>query len=132
MRLLADENVDRPIARWLTEQGHDVLEVAAQAPGAPDQSVILLSRQTNRVLLTFDRDIGRLLLADIRPHPGVVYLRLTGVADELWERFKIVWPTVETIAPNHFVTVQNNRIRHRPLPMQSPSQDNRPNTDQGR
>lgn len=117
MRLLADENVDRPITRWLTGQGHDVAEVLVEAPAATDESVLRLSRQTDRVLLTFDRDIGRLLLADPRPHPGVVYLRLTGVADELWERFKMVWPSVQPLTPGHFVTVQNDRIRHRPLPM---------------
>ena len=132
MRLLADENVDRPMVRWLAEQGHDVAEVVAEAPAAPDEDVLRLSRQTDRVLLTFDRDMGRLLLADPRPHPGVVYLRLTGVADELWERFKAVWPSVEPLAPGHFVTVQNDRIRRRPLPMANPPQHSEPGIDQAR
>src|SRR3990172_4069400 len=119
MRLLADENVDLPIVRWLLEQGHDVLEVRIEAPAADDQRVIELARDLDRVVLTFDRDIGRLLLADSRPHPGVVYLRLTGVAEALWDRFKTLWPLIEPITPGRLVTVQNTRIRHRPLPMQS-------------
>ena len=31
MRILADENVDRPIVSWLREQGHDVVEAAVVA-----------------------------------------------------------------------------------------------------
>jgi hypothetical protein len=27
MRILADENIDRPIADWLRDRGHDVVEV---------------------------------------------------------------------------------------------------------
>ena len=129
MRLLADENIDRPITRWLTSQGHDAVEVMAEAPGATDESVIALSRRTNRVLLTFDRDIGRLLLADPRPHPGVVYLRLSGGAGALWDRFRIVWPSVEAIAPGHFVTVRDNRVRCRRLPMTEASPDGNADSD---
>ena len=61
MRILADENVDRPIVLWLREQGHDVVEVTADVPGAGDAELIELSRSDNRVLMTFDRDMGRII-----------------------------------------------------------------------
>jgi hypothetical protein len=32
MRILADENIDRPIVAWLRGQGHDVVEAATAAP----------------------------------------------------------------------------------------------------
>jgi predicted nuclease of predicted toxin-antitoxin system len=116
MRLLADENVDRPIVTWLREQGHDVTEMVASAPGTSDSAVIDRSRSEERVLLTFDRDIGGLILFDDRPHPGVVYLRLQGAGPALWKAFREVWPRVATVALGCFVTVRNDQIVVRPLP----------------
>jgi len=119
MRILADENVDHPIIRWLVDEDHDVAEVATIDRGTTDARVVQISRETNRILLSFDSDIGRLLIADPEPHPGVIYLRLTGVGPELWSRFAELWPIIEPLASSHFVTVRNGRIRHRPLPLES-------------
>lgn len=116
MKILADENVDRPIVNWLRELGHDVLEISVEMPGAKDAAVIDLSRRQNRVLMTFDRDVGRILLADARPHPGVIYLRLQGVGPQLWHVFRQLWPTIDPVAHGNFVTVRNHQVRKRPLP----------------
>lgn len=117
MRILADENVDRPIALWLREQGHDVVEATVAAREAPDADLIDMSRREDRVLMSFDRDIGRLIQSDRAPHPGVVYLRLRGVGPQLAETFKRIWPRIEPVVAGHFVTVKNDRVRRRPLPM---------------
>jgi len=118
MRLLADENIDRPIAAWLREQGHDVVEAATVAPEAADAELIAISRREDRVLMTFDRDIGRLVQSDAAPHPGVVYLRLRGAGPNLWDAFKRIWPRIESAIGGHFVTVKNEQVRRRPLPIQ--------------
>ena len=115
MRIFADENIDRPIISWLREQGHDVVEAVTAAPGAADIEVVRMSREDQRVLMTFDRDIGRIVLSDSDPHPGVIFLRLRGAGLALWEQFKQVWPSVEPIAASHLVTVRNRRIRRRSL-----------------
>lgn len=116
MRILADENVDRPIVNWLRKQGHDVAEVAAIMPGSSDPDLIEHSRGEDRVLITFDRDIGRLVLAHGKHHPGVIYLRLRGAGQEVWDRFGQLWPRLEPAVAGHLVTVRNDRIRRRPLP----------------
>lgn len=116
MRILADENVDRPIAVWLREQGHEVVEISGESPGVSDAALVELSRERGMVLMTFDRDMGRIVLADRRPHPGVVYLRLRGVGAALHQSFAQVWPTVEPLIPGHLVTVRNHHVRRRPLP----------------
>ncbi len=118
MRILADENIDRPIAEWLREQGHDVVEAATVAPEAADAELIAISRREGRVLMTFDRDIGRLVQSDAAPHPGVVYLRLRGAGPHLWDTFKRIWPRIEPAIGGHFVTVKNEQVRRRPLPIQ--------------
>lgn len=117
MRILADENVDRPIAMWLREQGHDVAEAGLVSPEATDAELIEMSRREGLILMTLDRDIGRLIQADSAPHPGVVYLRLRATGPRLWETFKQTWPLVESGIDGHLVTVKNNQIRRRPLPI---------------
>ena len=116
MRVLADENIDRPMVAWLREQGHDVIEAATMAPEAPDYELIAMSRREGRVLMTFDRDIGRLIQSDSAPHPGVVYLRLRGAGPRLWDAFTRTWPLIESGIDGHWVTVKNEQVRRRPLP----------------
>lgn len=120
MRILADENIDRPIVAWLRAQGHDVVETATAAPEASDADLIAMSRREGRVLMTFDRDIGRLVQSDAAPHPGVVYLRLRGAGPHLWDAFKRIWPRIESAIGGHFVTVKNEQVRRRPLPIEAP------------
>ena len=107
---------DRPIVIWLREQGHDVEEVAAIAPGTTDADLVERSRGEGRIVITCDRDIGRIVLADTKSQPGVIYLRLRAAGPELWSRFKALWPRIEPEAPGHLVTVRIDRIRRRPLP----------------
>jgi len=121
MRILADENIDRPIVAWLREQGHDVVDAATVAPEAADSELIAMSRRAGRVMMTFDRDIGRLVQTESAPHPGVVYLRLRGEGPRLWAAFKRTWPLIEPRIDGHLVTVKNEQVRQRPLPVEPPS-----------
>jgi len=121
MRILADENIDRPIVVWLREQGHDVVEATTAAPEAADAALIAMSRREGRVLMTFDRDICRLIQSESAPHPGVVYLRLRGAGPRLWDTFKRTWPLIESGIDGHLVTVKNEQVRRRPLPVEPPT-----------
>ena len=87
MRTLAVENIDRPIVQWPRRQEHEVAEVAVVAAEAADEDLIAISRSEKLILMTFDRDIGRLIQGDSQPHPGVVYLRLRGAGQQLWDAF---------------------------------------------
>ena len=120
MQILADENIDRPIVAWLRGQGHDVVEAATAAPEAADTDLIAMSRREGRILITFDRDIGRLVQSDAAPHPGVVYLRIRGAWSQLWDTFQRIWPRIENGIVGYFVTVKNEQVRRRPLPIEAP------------
>ena len=120
MRILADENIDRPIVSWLRAEGHDVVETSVVAMEAEDAELIAISRREQRILMTFDRDIGRLIQSDSLPHPGVVYLRLRGTGTHLWDAFARIWPQIESQIASHFVTVKNDQVRRRPLPIVPP------------
>jgi predicted nuclease of predicted toxin-antitoxin system len=80
IRLLADENVPRRSVALLREAGFDV---AVAASGADDEAVLARAAFEHRVLVTLDRDFGRLAL-ERGPValPGVVYLRLRSLRPE--------------------------------------------------
>ena len=75
MRFLADESCDFIVVRALRSAGHDVLSVAEAARGAKDPVVLSLAREQNRVLLTEDKDLGRLIYAAGQGALGVVLFR---------------------------------------------------------
>lgn len=76
-RLLLDENMPRSVAEGLAAAGHDVLSVAASAPGINDLAVLARAHEGRRWLLTFDADFGELVFhkGAVAP-PAIVYFRL--------------------------------------------------------
>ncbi len=93
MRLLLDENVPLPSAYRLRQAGHDVAAVAEDTPGVDDQTVIARAISEQRILVTFDRDIGQLVYHHGMPAPpAIIHLRfrprtLEEPADRVLELF---------------------------------------------
>jgi len=75
MRFVADESCDFGIVRELRDAGHDVLAVAELAPGTEDSTVIERAIDERRVLLTEDKDFGRLVFASGGTASPVVFIR---------------------------------------------------------
>ena len=46
------------MARWLREQGHDVVSVYEQARASTDDVVIQMANDEGRILITNDKDFG--------------------------------------------------------------------------
>ena len=83
----------------------------------PDEDVIEEAENTDRVLLTFDRDFGSLVFRSGRRAEGVVLLRLRAESsEELLQLFINWWPSIEPKARGHFTVVTNRRMRIRPMP----------------
>jgi len=80
MRFIVDESCDFAVVRALREAGHDVLAVAELEAGKEDGAVIEHALAERRVLLTEDKDFGRLVFASRRPSAGVVFIRFPGNA----------------------------------------------------
>lgn len=76
MRLLLDQDVYATTARFLIEQGHDVLTVAALGMAtADDQDNLVKAGELERLFVTRDRDYGNLVFAQ-GFRSGVIYLRI--------------------------------------------------------
>jgi predicted nuclease of predicted toxin-antitoxin system len=100
MRLLAHENVPGDAVAALRQAGHDVVWVRTDAPGSSDREILNWAQTENRIVVTFDKDFGELAFRFGLPASnGIVLLRLA----------PIDWA-------GHFVVVEQDRLRIRPLP----------------
>lgn len=111
MRFLADESCDFAAVRALRDAGHEVIAVAESARGAPDHRVLELADESRSVLLTEDKDFGRLSFS--RPRPtGVVLIRYPSAA-----RADLGRAVVEAVArlgqrvETAFVVLEPGRVR---------------------
>jgi predicted nuclease of predicted toxin-antitoxin system len=77
MRFLVDECTGPAVARWLREQGHDVVSVYDQARAAADDVVLQMAKDETRILVTNDKDFGEKVFRSKQSHCGVILLRLT-------------------------------------------------------
>lgn len=75
MQFLADESCDFAVVRALRANGHDVISVSEVTPRADDSEVIAFAVREKRILLTEDKDFGRLVFAHGKEASGVIFIR---------------------------------------------------------
>jgi predicted nuclease of predicted toxin-antitoxin system len=80
VRLVADESCDFSVVRELRRLGHDVISIAETMSGIEDDAVIALANAERRLLITEDKDFGRLVFAAARAHTGVILIRYPAMA----------------------------------------------------
>ncbi len=76
MRFLVDECTGPDVAKWLQEQGHEILSIFEKARDADDEAVIRKALEEQRILITSDKDFGEKVYRDGRLHHGIILLRL--------------------------------------------------------
>ena len=81
MRILTDENVPRSMVQALRNANHDTATASELGlSGRPDIDLLLFCNQNGRILVTNDKDFGRLLVSgSLRRLAKVVLLRYTTV-----------------------------------------------------
>ena len=80
VRLVADESSDFSVVVGLRRVGHDIVAIAETMSGADDDEVIALANSDERLLITEDKDFGRLVYAAARAHSGVILIRYPAAA----------------------------------------------------
>lgn len=76
MKFLIDECVGSSVARWLKEQGYDVVSIYDDFPGISDDIVLKKSLAENRILITADKDFGEMIFKLKHQHVGILLFRL--------------------------------------------------------
>jgi predicted nuclease of predicted toxin-antitoxin system len=114
-RLLADENIPKKALEALKQQGIDIVSVADFSTGLSDQDVIKTAIRENRVIVTFDKDFGELIVKRRLKPPGLILLRLTEISPtEVAGRIKGLIKR-QIVLDGNIVVVQDDRVRVAPM-----------------
>jgi predicted nuclease of predicted toxin-antitoxin system len=118
MRFLLDQDVYAATARFLSEQGHDVVPVSRIGLSqADDEDLLRVAQEQSRILVTRDRDFGNLVFVKALG-AGVLYLRVlpstqNAVHNEL-ERVLRTYAEEELAAAFVVIKPDGHRIRRLP------------------
>jgi hypothetical protein len=119
MRFIADESCDFGVVRALRSAGHEVLAVAESAPGAADSTVIARAIDEQRVLLTEDKDFGRLVFASGGTAAPVLLIRYpAGARGSLADDVCAFVTTNDAALVRSFVTLTPGKARVSRFPVE--------------
>ena len=111
MLFLADESCDFALVRALRNAGYDVKAVQESCPGESDETVIALSKDEERILLTEDKDFGQLVFSGA-PSVGVLFIRYpTQARSKMPESILEFVKKSESKLKGNFVVAQPGRFR---------------------
>ncbi|NBD35357.1 MAG: hypothetical protein GVY30_05095 [Chloroflexi bacterium] len=112
MRFLIDECTGPAVARWLRERGYAVFSVYEQARGMDDDTIVEKAYLEDRILITNDKDFGEKVYRDMKPHRGVVLLRLDD--ERANNKIAVIRQLIENYSDklrDNFIVVTENRVR---------------------
>ena len=115
MKLVADEGIDRQIVERLRNDGHTIWYIAEESPSVSDDTVLMIAREQNSVLLTSDKDFGELVYRLGRATAGVILLRLMGISpSDKAEQVSLALHIHEDEMSRSFTVIgsRSTRIRH--------------------
>jgi len=113
---LADENIEKSLVEWLRSQGADVYYVPEENPSIKDDKIIKIARNERRILITNDKDFGKLVFRQKKLTHGIVLIRATDESSENKRKLlKKVLDKVGDKVKNKFVVVNESGIRMREI-----------------
>lgn len=115
--LLANENFPAPAIRKLRAAGVDVVAVREVMPAASDQEVMRYARQTQRWIITFDRDYGDLVFRGaMLPPPAILYFRQEPYPPERPADLTLAMISEPQQAEGYMVVISEQGVRRRRFP----------------
>lgn len=114
--ILADENIDHRLIKEIRKAGFEVFSVYEMIRGTSDESIIELSRNPSRIILTEDKDFGEWVYAHNTKDISAIFLRYH--FKDTNSITKILLNLLAERAQDlfgHFTTVTINKIRSRPF-----------------
>ena len=110
MKFLVDHCAGRRLAEWLRAEGHDVFDAGEESdPG--DRTLLERAAAEGRILITLDRDFGRLVYVAGVVHAGLVRLPDVPVRDRLALMAEVLQEHGDALDRQALVTVRGGRIR---------------------
>ena len=112
MRFLIDQNLGRKFTNLLNQAGYDGIFIKDLLLKASDEDVLSLAEHESRIVVTNDKDFGKLIFKLSRPSAGVILLRISSTDPET--RFAIIKGALHK-AEGKFIVVKDGQIRIRGL-----------------
>ena len=116
MTFMADENFPQPALAALRKAGWEVFSVAEECPGISDEEVAALCSESQRVLLTFDKDFGELVFhRGLSAGSAVVLFRFIPESPEEAADVAMALLQSQPDLRGTFCVITRERIRVRPM-----------------
>lgn len=110
--LLLDENIGVKATNILRNNDFGVESILENHRGISDRKVLELADEESRILVTLDKDFGRLVFKELEDHSGVIFLRLNKETDKkVAETILEVYNKYEEELQGKFLTVTDTEIR---------------------
>lgn len=114
MRFLFDQSADARLIPHLQRLGHDVTRIGRDHPhGLPDEQVLRIAFQEQRILIAADLDFGDLVVRLRQPHAGVIVFRLeaSDLATKVQRLMDVLRDCADQMDRFIIVTTQTIRVR---------------------
>jgi predicted nuclease of predicted toxin-antitoxin system len=114
MKFLLDESADFRLIPHLRQLGHDVQVISRQyPPGLPDEDVLAIAREEQRILIVADRDFGELIFHQGVAYAGVIFFRLPGASlqAKIEQLTMVLTEYAEELERGEFLVVTPGQIR---------------------
>jgi len=110
-KLLADENVPIETVKALKRRGVDIVSVIEFSPGLSDTEVLDLANREDRIIVTFDKDFGELVVREKAKVKGLILLRFTPKSPQ--QIAKRMWQILSSQIPveNSLLIVKEHTVR---------------------
>jgi predicted nuclease of predicted toxin-antitoxin system len=120
MRFLLDMGLARSTARHLRQQGHDAVHLRDQGlQRLSDEEIIAKANAEDRVILTHDLDLSRIIALSQSTCPSVITFRLSNMRPERVNHYLdgMLGKFISELEQGALVSVSEQAIRVRPLPV---------------
>ncbi len=111
MRFLVDRCAGRRLAEWLRAAGHEVAESRERGPDPGDTVLLDWAISEGRILITMDKDFGRLVFSESAGHAGIIRLPDVPAAVRIKLMETILSEHAEDVEAKAIVTVRGGRVR---------------------
>lgn len=112
MKFIVDECTGDTVAKWLKMSGYEVYSVYTENKGAEDEWILEKVIKENWIVITNDKDFGKLVFKSGKGHRGVIILRLQRESTEnKIETIKKIFETCQQRLSDSFIVASEDFIR---------------------
>ena len=111
MKFLVDRCAGHVLAAWLRSEGHDVTEARELGHDPGDRELLRIAAGQGRVLITLDKDFGRIVFLEGARHGGVVRLPDVPAAERVSLLKQLLRIHRADLEEGSVITLRGNRIR---------------------